>query len=132
MRRVDLRRSDDVGHRVDRGGLYTEGAWPVPVSPFQSPLETVTVPLMDLATIVTAATLGAQKMRASFKAARPKALPSIPLPVLRLAVGYGKMVSASDPATRAMRPQLKTRLAISEEGRLGVVCPAMRKYVQSA
>ena len=71
-------------------------------------------------------------MRASFKAARPEALPSIPLPVLRLAVGYGEVVSTQDSAASAMRPHLETRFAIGEESCLGVFGSALRKYVKSA
>ena len=59
LRRVDLCSGDDVGDRVDSGCLHTEGARPVPVSPLQLPLETGTVPLVDLAPIVATAALGA-------------------------------------------------------------------------
>ena len=68
-------------------------------------------------------------MHASFEAARPKALPSIPLPVLRLAVGYGQMVSARNPTPSAVRPQLEARLAVGEERRLCVVRSALREHV---
>ena len=68
-------------------------------------------------------------MRAPFEAARPEALPSVPLPMLRLAVGYGQMVSARNPTLCAMRPQLEARFAVGEERRLCVVRSALREHV---
>ena len=68
-------------------------------------------------------------MRAHFEAARPEALPGVPLQMLRFTVGHGEVVPTNDPAPCAVRPQLKTRTAVGEERRLCVVRSALREHV---
>ena len=69
-------------------------------------------------------------MRAPFEAARPEALPGVPLPVLWFTVGQGEVVPARDPAPFAVRPKLKARSAVGEESSLCVVGSALREHVE--
>ena len=87
---------------------------------------------MDLATIMAAATMHAQEVRAPFLPTNPETLGSFLLPMGWLSEPYGQVITSEAATPSAVCSVLEARWAIAEKRSFGMAASRLREEVAKA